>query len=53
MKIDLQEGKKKIYFASDQHFGAPTPKESKVREAKFIRWLDDIKKRCTGTFPDG
>ncbi|HCD9235337.1 UDP-2,3-diacylglucosamine diphosphatase [Elizabethkingia anophelis] len=43
MKIDLQEGKK-IYFASDQHFGAPTPKESKVREAKFIRWLDDIKK---------
>ncbi|AQX09418.1 UDP-2,3-diacylglucosamine hydrolase [Elizabethkingia miricola] len=43
MKIDLQEGKK-IYFASDQHFGAPTPKESKVREAKFIRWLDEIKK---------
>lgn len=43
MKIDLQEGKK-IYFASDQHFGAPTPKESKVREAKFIRWLDHIKK---------
>ncbi|MDV4129452.1 UDP-2,3-diacylglucosamine diphosphatase [Elizabethkingia anophelis] len=42
MKIDLQEGKK-IYFASDQHFGAPTPKESKVREAKFIRWLDHIK----------
>ncbi|MHC6198637.1 UDP-2,3-diacylglucosamine diphosphatase [Elizabethkingia miricola] len=42
MKIDLQEGKK-IYFASDQHFGAPTPKESKVREAKFIRWLDEIK----------
>ncbi|MDQ8747395.1 UDP-2,3-diacylglucosamine hydrolase [Elizabethkingia miricola] len=43
MKIDLQEDKK-IYFASDQHFGAPTPKESKVREAKFIRWLDEIKK---------
>ncbi|MCL1674098.1 UDP-2,3-diacylglucosamine diphosphatase [Elizabethkingia meningoseptica] len=43
MKIDLQEGKK-IYFASDQHFGAPTPKESKAREAKFIRWLDEIKK---------
>ena len=42
MKIDLQEDKK-IYFASDQHFGAPTPKESKVREAKFIRWLDEIK----------
>lgn len=35
---------KKIYFASDQHFGAPNPVESKVREEKFIRWLDEIKK---------
>ena len=42
MKINL-EPNKKIYFASDQHFGAPTPKESKVREEKFIRWLDEIK----------
>ncbi len=42
MKITLQEGKK-IYFASDQHFGAPTPKASKVREEKFVRWLNLIK----------
>ncbi len=41
--IELQANKK-IYFASDQHFGAPTPKESKVREDRFIRWLDEIKK---------
>ena len=34
---------KKIYFASDQHFGAPSPEESKVREEKFVRWLDQIK----------
>lgn len=34
---------KKIYFASDQHFGAPNPAESKIREAKFIAWLDEIK----------
>ena len=34
---------KKIYFASDQHFGAPTRKESFVREQKFIRWLDEVK----------
>ncbi len=34
---------KKIYFASDQHFGAPTPEKSKVREQKFVRWLDTIK----------
>lgn len=43
MKITLQPDKK-IYFASDQHFGAPTREESKVREEKFIRWLEEIKK---------
>lgn len=40
--INLEPGKK-VYFASDQHFGAPTLKESKVREEKFIRWMDEIK----------
>lgn len=40
--IILREGKK-VYFASDQHFGAPTREESKVREEKFVRWLDQIK----------
>ena len=34
---------KKIYFASDQHFGAPTREESLVREQKFVRWLDQVK----------
>jgi UDP-2,3-diacylglucosamine hydrolase len=34
---------KKIYFASDQHFGAPTAAKSKVREQKFVNWLDAIK----------
>lgn len=34
---------KKIYFASDQHFGAPTPEKSKVREQKFVNWLNEIK----------
>ncbi|WP_417430710.1 UDP-2,3-diacylglucosamine diphosphatase [Halpernia sp.] len=43
IKIDLQKDKK-IYFASDQHFGAPNPESSKIREAKFISWLDEIKK---------
>lgn len=42
MTIDL-DPKKKIYFASDQHFGVPNAKESKIREEKFIRWLDSIK----------
>ena len=34
---------KKIYFASDQHFGAPTPEKSKLREQKFVQWLDLVK----------
>ena len=33
----------KIYFASDQHFGAPTPEASFPREQKFVAWLDQIK----------
>jgi len=38
------ETKHKIYFASDQHFGAPTPEQSFPREQKFVAWLDEIKK---------
>lgn len=34
---------KKIYFASDQHLGAPTPQFSFPREKKFVAWLDEIK----------
>lgn len=41
---------KKIYFASDQHFGAPTYEESFVREQKFIRWLDIIKQDAKAIF---
>lgn len=35
---------KKIYFASDQHFGAPTPSLSKEREIHFFQWLKEIEK---------
>lgn len=34
----------KIYFASDQHFGAPTPKDSFPREQKFTAWLEEVRK---------
>ncbi|HEX8270945.1 MAG TPA: UDP-2,3-diacylglucosamine diphosphatase [Flavobacterium sp.] len=34
---------KKIYFASDQHLGAPTAELSLPREKKFIAWLDEVK----------
>lgn len=35
--------KHKIYFASDQHFGIPNAEKSKVREKKFIAWLDEVR----------
>ena len=34
---------KKIYFASDQHFGIPNLKKSQEREKIFVRWLDTVK----------
>ena len=33
----------KIYFASDFHFGIPDAQKSKLREARFIKWLDFIR----------
>lgn len=41
-KIELKPHKK-VYFASDQHFGMPSFQESRAREEKFVRWLDQIK----------
>lgn len=40
----------KIYFASDQHFGAPTAAASFPREQKFVAWLDTIKKDADAIF---
>lgn len=33
---------KKIYFASDTHFGTPNATESLAREKEFIAWLNQI-----------
>jgi UDP-2,3-diacylglucosamine hydrolase len=41
---------KKIYFASDQHFGVPSHGESLLREKKFIKWLDIIKQDAEAIF---
>ena len=41
---------KKIYFASDQHFGAPTPELSFPREQKFVAWLDEVKQEAEAIF---
>jgi UDP-2,3-diacylglucosamine hydrolase len=45
-----QTNSKKIYFASDQHFGAPTSELSFPREQKFVRWLDEIKHDAEAVF---
>ena len=41
---------KKIYFASDNHLGAPTAKASIPREKKFVQWLDSIKQDAEAIF---
>ena len=41
---------KKIYFASDQHFGAPTAELSFPREQKFVQWLDAVKTDAEAIF---
>ena len=40
---------KKIYFASDQHFG-PKQKLSAERERHFINWLDMVEKEGQNFF---
>ena len=41
---------KKIYFASDQHLGAPTPEASFPREQRFVAWLDTVKQDAEAIF---
>ncbi len=41
---------KKVYFASDNHLGAPTRLESLPREKKFVAWLDSIKHDAQAIF---
>ncbi len=49
MKITISKNKK-IYFASDQHLGAPTAEKSFLREKKFVAWLDEVKKDAEAIF---
>lgn len=46
----LLPNSKKIYFASDQHFGAPNAEQSFPREQKFVRWLDQVKSDADAIF---
>jgi len=47
--MQIPEGKK-IYFASDNHLGAPTKEESRPRELKFVAWLDEVKQDAAAIF---
>ncbi len=47
--MNIPKGKK-IYFASDNHLGAPTTEASFPREKKFVAWLDEIKQDAAAIF---
>jgi len=48
-QIVVPEGKK-VYFASDNHLGAPTPKDSRPREQKFLAWLRHVENDAAAIF---
>ncbi|MCD9611124.1 UDP-2,3-diacylglucosamine diphosphatase [Tenacibaculum maritimum] len=50
MKLINTSNNKKVYFASDQHLGAPTSEASFPREKKFVEWLDLVKKDAEAIF---
>lgn len=47
--IALPAGKK-IFFASDFHLGAPAGEQSRDRERKIVRWLEDIRHEAAAIF---
>ena len=47
--ITIPQGKK-VYFASDNHLGAPNAAQSLPREKKFTTWLDDVKQDAAAIF---
>ena len=47
--MQVPEGKH-IYFASDNHLGAPDRQSSLSREQKFVSWLDGIKDNAAAIF---
>jgi UDP-2,3-diacylglucosamine hydrolase len=42
-EFPVLEQRKKIYFASDAHLGAPTISNHREHERRFVAWLDQIK----------
>ncbi|MGB5318421.1 UDP-2,3-diacylglucosamine diphosphatase [Eudoraea sp.] len=50
MKSIILPAGKKVYFASDNHLGAPSSTESLPREKFFISWLDTIREDAAAIF---
>lgn len=48
--LDFPLQGKKLFFASDFHLGAPTHQESKLREKRIIRWMDQISDEAAAIF---
>lgn len=47
--IEIPQGKK-VFFASDNHLGAPTAAESLPRERAFVQWLESIRGEAAAVF---
>lgn len=41
---------KKIYFASDFHLGSPDHQQSRARENRIVKWLNEIESSCSELF---
>ena len=48
--MDGASDRKKIYFASDFHFGIPDHASSLEREKRLVAWLDEVKKDASRIF---
>ncbi|MBO3115323.1 UDP-2,3-diacylglucosamine diphosphatase [Winogradskyella sp. DF17] len=47
--MHIEKGQK-VYFASDNHLGAPTTEQSLPRERKFVNWLNEVKEDAAAIF---
>jgi len=47
--MNIPKGKK-VYFASDNHLGAPNHEKSKLREMRFVAWLDHVKQDAAAIY---
>ncbi|NER10093.1 UDP-2,3-diacylglucosamine hydrolase [Muriicola jejuensis] len=49
IQLHVPKGKK-VYFASDNHLGAPNREKSKARERRFVSWLEEVEEDAAAIF---